>query len=126
MMSRILRIGLIVSMSYLVVASFSPAVRADKKDRPNSTSDADKRGSEPFSSKWYKDHPHAWHHDHDHDAWKVVTAAGVVGFLGWELYHPRREIVVYQPVPYDTLFVSRPGVIIDPSRGDWMPLGVYS
>jgi len=83
-------------------------------------------GSEPFSSKWYKDHPHAWHHHHDNDTWKVVTAAGVVGFLGWELYHPRNTVVVYQPVPYDTLFVSRPGVIIDPSRGEWMPLGTYS
>src|SRR3954465_3174933 len=262
MMSRILRIGLIVSMSYLVVASISPAVRADKKDRSNSNSDDDKRdkdkdkdngnqsgrnsksnsqqfqnfqqnsqqnsqfksnkgdgsqqmqkgqqinqlnnnqfqqqnsqkqfqnfqkqgngpqlgqkqndsqqffqkqknskqdgekvnlpvindkpdwmsknsknkkemqnfavkvgGSEPFSSKWYKDHPHAWHHHHDNDTWKVVTAAGVVGFLGWEMYHPRNTIVVYQPVPYDTLFVSRPGFIIDPSRGEWMPLGTYS
>ena len=34
--------------------------------------------------------------------------------------------MVYQPVPYDTLFVSRPGVIIDPSRGEWMPLGHYT
>lgn len=85
-------------------------------------------GPKPFSSKWYKDHPKAWHHKHhDHDdAWKVATAAGIVGFLGWEAYHSRGPVVVYQPVPYDTLFVSRPGVIIDPNRGDWMPLGVYS
>ena len=83
-------------------------------------------GPEPFSDKWYKDHPHAWHHDHHgNDAWKVVTAVGVVGFLGWEAYHPH-TVVVYEPVPYDTLFVSRPGVIIDPARGEWMPLGVYS
>lgn len=84
-------------------------------------------GPEPFSSKWYKDHPSAWHYHHDHDdAWKVITAASVVGFLGWEAYHPRGPVVVYQPVPYDTLFVSRPGVIIDPSRGEWMPLGQYT
>jgi len=84
-------------------------------------------GQEPFSEKWYKDHPHAWHHDyHDHDAWKYVTAAGVVGFLGWELYHPHSTVVVYEPLPYDTLFVSLPGYIIDPSRGEWMPLGVFS
>ena len=83
-------------------------------------------GPEPFSNKWYKDHPKAWHYHHDHDdAWKVVTAAGVLGFLGWEVYHPR-TVVVYQPVPYDTLFYSRPGVIIDPSRGNWMPLGQYA
>jgi len=83
-------------------------------------------GPEPFSNKWYKDHPKAWHHHHDNDdAWKIVTAAGLVGFLGWEAYHPR-TVVVYQPVPYDTLFVSRPGVIIDPSRGDWAPLGRFS
>src|SRR5207248_10458197 len=83
-------------------------------------------GPEPFSSKWYNDHPHAWHYHHDNDAWKVITAAGVVGFLGWELYHPYNTVVVYQPLPYDTLFVSRPGIIIDPSRGEWMPLGQYS
>jgi hypothetical protein len=85
-------------------------------------------GPEPFSSKWYKDHPHTWHynhHDHD-DRWKVVTAAGLVGFLGWESYHAHAPVVIYQPVPYETLFVSRPGVIIDPSRGEWMPLGQYS
>ena len=66
-------------------------------------------------------------HNHDHnDSWKYVTAAGLVGFLGWETYHPHNTVVVYQPVPYDTLFVSRPGVIIDPSRGEWMPLGQYT
>ena len=74
-------------------------------------------GPEPFSNKWYNDHPKAWHYHHDHDdAWKVVTAAGVLGFLGWEVYHPR-TVVVYEPLPYDTLFYSRSGVIIDPSRG---------
>jgi len=85
-------------------------------------------GPQPFSDKWYKDHPHAWHHrHHDHDdAWKVVTAAGVLGFLGWEVYHPRNTVVIYEPVSYDRLFVSEPGIVIDPSRGDWMPLGVYS
>jgi hypothetical protein len=85
-------------------------------------------GPEPFSNKWYKDHPKAWHYDHhDHnDGWKIATAATVVGFLGWEAYQNRGPVVVYQPVPYDTLFVSRPGVIIDPSRGEWMPLGQYT
>jgi hypothetical protein len=85
-------------------------------------------GPEPFSKKWYNDHPKAWHYDHhDHnDAWKYATAASLVGFLGWEAYHPHNTVVVYQPVPYDTLFVSRPGVIIDPSRGEWMPLGQYT
>jgi hypothetical protein len=84
-------------------------------------------GPEPFSARWYKDHPHAWHYHHDHDdAWKVVTAAGIVGFLGWEAYHPHGPVVVYQPVPYETLFVSRPGVIIDPAVGEWMPLGQFS
>jgi hypothetical protein len=83
-------------------------------------------GPQPFSNNWYKDHPKAWHYHHDHDdTWKVITAAGVVGFLGWEAYHYRGP-VVYQPVPYDVLFVSRPGVIIDPSRGEWMPLGQYT
>jgi hypothetical protein len=84
-------------------------------------------GAKPFSSKWYKDHPKAWHHKHhDHDDWKFVTAAGLVGFLGWQAYHSQGPVIVYQPVPYDTLFVNRPGVIIDPNRGEWMPLGVYS
>jgi hypothetical protein len=84
-------------------------------------------GPEPFSKKWYNDHPKAWHYHHDHDNdWKVITAASVVGFLGWEAYHNRGPVVIYQPVPYDTLFVSRPGVIIDPSRGEWMPLGQYT
>jgi hypothetical protein len=84
-------------------------------------------GPEPFSAKWYKDHPHAWHYHHDHDdAWKVVTAAGIVGFLGWEAYHSHGPVVVYQPVPYETLFVSRPGIIIDPAVGEWMPLGQFS
>ena len=40
-MSKILRIGLMVSLSFVVVASFSPTVLADKKDRSNS--DDDKR-----------------------------------------------------------------------------------
>ena len=84
-------------------------------------------GPKPFSSKWYKDHPKAWHHHHNHgDDWKVVTAAGVVGFLGWQAYQNRGPVIVYEPVPYDTLFVSRPGVVIDPNRGEWMPLGVFS
>jgi hypothetical protein len=84
-------------------------------------------GPEPFSNKWYKDHPKAWHYEHhDHnDTWKYVTAASLVGFLGWEAYHTH-PVVVYQPVPYDTLFVTRPGMIIDPSRGEWMPLGHYT
>jgi hypothetical protein len=82
-------------------------------------------GPEPFSNKWYKDHPKAWHYDHN-DAWKIATAASIVGFLGWEAYHPHGPVVVYQPVPYETLFVSRPGMIIDPSRGEWMPLGQYT
>jgi hypothetical protein len=85
-------------------------------------------GPEPFSNKWYKDHPKAWHYDHhDHnDTWKYVTAASLVGFLGWEAYHTHGPVVVYQPVPYDALWVTRPGVIIDPSRGEWMPLGQYT
>lgn len=81
-------------------------------------------GPEPFTAAWYHDHPHAWHYHHD-DAWKIVTAASVIGFLGWEAYHPH-GVVVYEPVPYDTLFYTRPGVIIDPSRGEWMPLGQFS
>ena len=85
-------------------------------------------GPKPFSSKWYKDHPKAWHHHHDHsnDNWKYVTAAGLIGFLGWQGYHSHGPVVVYQPVPYDNLFVNRPGVVIDVNRGDWRPLGVYS
>jgi len=96
----------------------------DKKDVKNYVGKFG--GPEPFSKDWYKDHPKAWHHHHDHDdAWKVVTAAGIIGFLGWEAYHPR-TVVVYQPVPYDALWVSRPGVVIDPTRGDWAPLGRFS
>jgi hypothetical protein len=84
-------------------------------------------GPQPFSNNWYKDHPHAWHYEHHgNNDWKYITAAGLVGFLGWEAYHSYQPVVVYQPVPYDVLFVSRPGVIIDPSRGEWMPLGQYS
>ena len=84
-------------------------------------------GPKPFSSKWYKDHPKAWHHHHDHDDnWKYVTAGGLIGFLGWQGYHSHGPVVVYQPVPYDNLFVNRPGVVIDVNRGDWRPLGVYS
>jgi hypothetical protein len=84
-------------------------------------------GPKPFSDKWYKDHPKAWHHHHhDHDDWKYITAAGLVGFLGWQAYHSQGPVVVYQPVGYDRLFVNRPGIIIDPNRGEWRPLGVYS
>jgi hypothetical protein len=85
-------------------------------------------GSKPFSDKWYKDHPKAWHHHHhDHDDdWKVVTAAGVLGFLGWQAYQQRGPVVIYEPLPYDRIFVSQPGVVIDPDGVNWMPLGVYS
>jgi hypothetical protein len=86
-------------------------------------------GSEPFSVQWYKDHPKAWryvHHDHD-NSWKVATTAGLFGFLGWDhRYYPRGPVVIYRPVSYNTLFVPPPGVIIDISRGEWMPLGTYS
>jgi hypothetical protein len=85
-------------------------------------------GPEPFSKNWYKDHPKAWHyHNRDHDdAWKAITAASLFGFLGWEFSRPYGPVVVYQPVPYDVLFVSRPGVIIDPAHGNWMPLGQFT
>jgi hypothetical protein len=86
-------------------------------------------GPEPFSARWYQEHPKAWHHrrHHDHDDdWKAITAVGVLGFLGWQAYQQRGPVVIYEPVPYDTLFVAQPGVVIDPAHGEWMPLGVYS
>ncbi len=83
-------------------------------------------GSTPFSSKWYKDHPKAWHYSHhdDHDAWRFATAAGVLGWLGWQAGHPHGSVVIYEPMPYETFFA--PGQVFDPNAGEWMPLGAYS
>jgi hypothetical protein len=77
-------------------------------------------GPAPFTIGWYEHHPHAWHwhHDHDNDAWKVVTAAGVLGWLGWG--QPVQSYVVYDPVPrHVELFDVN-------AAGPWMTLGVYS
>jgi hypothetical protein len=81
-------------------------------------------GSTPFSQKWYEDHPKAFHHHHHHhdnDAWKVATAANVIGWLGWGAHHHAHDThIVYHPVPIETY-------VIDPhAPGEWMTLGVYT
>jgi hypothetical protein len=75
-------------------------------------------GPAPFSIGWYEKHPNAWHWKHDNnDGWKVATAAGVIGWLGWgQPYY--NTTVVYEPAPV---------IVFDPdANGPWMPLGVYS
>jgi hypothetical protein len=75
-------------------------------------------GPAPYSPGWYELHPNAWKWkgNNNNDAWKVATAAAVVGWLGWG--QPHYHTVVYQPAPV---------IVFDPDAiGPWMPLGVYS
>jgi hypothetical protein len=71
-------------------------------------------GEQPFSDAWYKEHPKAWKHGHDHDHddfWVVSTLPGVYGWLGWG----------------NAPGVRLGNVQIDYSRfHDFYPLGVYS
>jgi hypothetical protein len=78
-------------------------------------------GATPFSAPWYDDHPNAWrhhhhhHHDHDDDAWKIATAAGVLGWLGWGGTVQGGPVVVYD------------APVVDPNApSEWMTLGAYS
>ena len=87
-------------------------------------------GPRPFSNDWYNNHPQAWKHQHhDDDAWQIATAAGVVGWLGWQANRPYNNTVyVYDPVPVQTVIVGgQPTVVLDPAApGEWMTLGTYS
>ncbi len=76
-------------------------------------------GPAPFTVSWYDKHPQAWKWKHnDNDAWKAVTAATVIGFLGWGQPYYYNPQVIYQPQPV---------IVFDPDAiGPWMPLGVYS
>ncbi len=86
-------------------------------------------GPRPFSNDWYKNHPNAWHYNNNSDNWQVATAAGVIGWLGWQANRPYNNTVyIYDPVPVQTVIVNgQPTVAIDPGQpGDWMTLGSYS
>lgn len=86
-------------------------------------------GPKPFSNDWYKHHPNAWHW-HNNDNWEVATAAGVVGWLGWQTARPynTNTVYIYDPVPVQTVIVNgQPQVVLEPGNpGDWMTLGSYS
>jgi hypothetical protein len=78
-------------------------------------------GPQPYSMGWYDSHPHAWHWNKNNynDAWKIATAASVIGWLGWGQPH-YNQTIIYEPVPVQTF-------IFDPNAsGPWMVLGVYS
>ena len=85
-------------------------------------------GPQPFSDKWYDDHPKAWQLQHNHaqwddDVWIVATTAGVAAWLGWGDYPHGNTTVVYGYVPGGAHQVQ----IVDPNAfGDWYPLGVFS
>ena len=86
-------------------------------------------GPQPFSNEWYENHPQAWHVHHNNDAWEIATAAGVLGWLGWQATRPYNNTVyVYDPVPVQTVVVNgQPSVVLDPAEsGEWMTLGSYS
>lgn len=86
-------------------------------------------GPKPFSNDWYKNHPNAWHY-HNNDNWEIATAAGVIGWLGWQSVRPynTNTVYVYDPVPVQTVIVDgQPQVVLEPGNpGDWMTLGSYS
>lgn len=86
-------------------------------------------GPQPFTRNWYKDHPNAWHHHHDNDNWQIATAAGVLGWLGWQNARPynNQPVIVYDPVPVDQAYVGgQPGTVADINPADWMTLGAYT
>lgn len=87
-------------------------------------------GPRPFSNDWYRNHPNAWHHHHDNDNWEVATAAGVLGFLGWQAARPynNNTVYVYDPVPVETVVVNGQQTIpVDAGNpGDWLTLGSFS
>jgi len=71
---------------------------------------------QPFSAKWYNDHPKAWKYDNNKaNIWVVASLPGVYNWLGWGNV-PQQYNGNYGNVPQ-----------FDPSYyGDWYPLGVYS
>jgi hypothetical protein len=90
-------------------------------------------GPQPFSNDWYDNHPQAWqiqnkNKNRNNDAWQIATAAGVIGWLGWQTARPYNNTVyVYDPVPVQTVIVNgQPSVVFDPTQGEWMTLGAYS
>jgi hypothetical protein len=85
-------------------------------------------GPQPFSNAWYKNHPQAWHHHNDNDAWQIATTAAVFGWLGWQANRPyNNTTIIYEPVPVDTIVVAgEPNTVADAVPGEWMTLGVYS
>jgi len=71
---------------------------------------------QPFSSKWYKDHPKAWKWDNNKvNFWVGGSVPGVYNWLGWGNV-PRQYRGNYNNVQqYDRSYY-----------GEWYPLGVYS
>ena len=71
---------------------------------------------QPFSSKWYKDHPKAWKYDNNQvNFWVGGSLPGVYNWLGWGNV-PQQYRVYYGNVPqYNRSHY-----------GEWYPLGVYS
>jgi len=72
-------------------------------------------GPQPFSAKWYDNHPNAWYYNHPHsDVWVVATIPGVYSWLGWGNNYPQGYV-------YDNSQPFNPD-----AYGEWYPLGVYS
>jgi hypothetical protein len=73
--------------------------------------------NQPFSSKWYNDHPKAWKYNNNNaNVWVVGSLPGVYGWLGWG--DVPQEYHVHQGDHGDHFDHSH--------YGDWYPLGVYS
>ena len=80
-------------------------------------------GPQPFSNEWYENHPQAWHVHRDNDAWEIATAAGVLGWLGWQATRPYNNTVyVYDPVPVQTVVVNGQ-VVVDGPKMNAIPAG---
>jgi hypothetical protein len=71
---------------------------------------------QPFSSKWYKDHPKAWKYDNNKvNFWVGGSLPGVYNWLGWGNV-PQQYRRYYNNVPqYERAHY-----------GEWYPLGVFS
>jgi hypothetical protein len=81
-------------------------------------------GTQPFSKKWYDNHPKAWHYDHNHwddHVWVVATTDGVAAWLGWAQPRGTRVVYGYQPSGVSSQQIYDPTYF-----GEWYPLGVYS
>lgn len=103
-------------------------------------------GHQPFTAKWYADHPGAWQYTHPHaDAWAAASAAGVASWLGWAAVNDNYNDGYAYGTTYYNTYVDEESPSDDADgvtetdesddedstaaqndSGDWLALGVYT